>query len=126
MYIKLRQIQTQEIEFSRDMEELLAIFPNDEGEDSYIEKNTDLPWKALFNEETLEMAARGNSVYFAENNLNNIIITDKMFDRDYTLINYIREELFDILDDDDDFYKVLYNERDTSSREFIVVKEHNI
>lgn len=72
------------------------------------------------------MAARGNSVYFAENNLNNIIITDKMFDRDYTLINYIREELFDILDDDDDFYKVLYNERDTSSREFIVVKEHNI
>ena len=126
MYIKLRQIQTQEIEFSRDMEELLAIFPNDEDEDSYIEKNTDLSWKALFNEETLEMAARGNSVYFAENNLNNIIITDKMFDRDYTLINYIREELFDILDDDDDFYKVLYNERDTSSREFIVVKEHNI
>ena len=126
MYIKLRQIQTQEIEFSRDMEELLAIFPNDEDEDSYIEKNTDLPWKTLFNEETLEMAARGNSVYFAENNLNNIIITDKMFDRDYTLINYIREELFDILDDDDDFYKVLYNERDTSSREFIVVKEHNI
>jgi len=126
MYIKLRQIQTQEIEFSRDMEELLAIFPNDEDEDSYIEKNTDLPWKALFNEETLEMAARGNSVYFAENNLNNIIITDKMFDRDYTLINYIRKELFDILDDDDDFYKVLYNERDTSSRDFIVVKEHNI
>lgn len=126
MYIKLRQIQTQEIEFSRDMEELLAIFPNDEDEDSYIEKNTDLSWKTLFNEETLEMAARGNSVYFAENNFNNIIITDKMFDRDYTLINYIREELFDILDDDDDFYKVLYNERDTSSREFIVVKEHNI
>lgn len=126
MYIKLRQIQTQEIEFSRDMEELLAIFPNDEDEDSYIEKNTDLPWKTLFNKETLEMAARGNAVYFAENNLNNIIITDKMFDRDYTLINYIREELFDILDDDDDFYKVLYNERDTSSREFIVVKEHNI
>ena len=126
MYIKLRQIQTQEIEFSRDMEELLAIFPNDEDEDSYIEKNTDLPWKTLFNEETLEMAARGNSVYFAENNLNNIIITDKMFDRDYTLINYIREELFDILDDDDDAYKILYNERDASSREFIVVKEHNI
>lgn len=126
MYIKLRQIQTQEIEFSRDMEELLAIFPNDEDEDSYIEKNTDLSWKTLFNEETLEMAARGNSVYFAENNLNNIIITDKMFDRDYTLINYIREELCDILDDDDDAYKVLYNERDTSSREFIVVKEHNI
>lgn len=43
MYIKLRQIQTQEIEFNRDMEELLAIFPNDEDEDSYIEKNTDLP-----------------------------------------------------------------------------------
>lgn len=126
MYIKLRQIQTQEIEFSRDMEELLAIFPNDEDEDSYIEKNTDLSWSVLINEETLEMAARGNSVYFAENNLNNIIITDKMFDRDYTLINYIREELCDILDDDDDAYKVLYNERDTSSREFIVVKEHNI
>ena len=126
MYIKLRQIQTQEIEFSRDMEELLAIFPNDEDEDSYIEKNTDLPWKTLFNEETLEMAAKGNSVYFAENNLNNIIITDKMFDRDYTLINYIREELCDILDDDDDAYKVLYNERDALSREFIVVKEHNI
>ena len=79
MYIKLRQIQTQEIEFSRDMEELLAIFPNDEGEDSYIEKNTDLPWKALFNEETLEMAARGNSVYFAENNLNNIITSIDLF-----------------------------------------------
>ena len=126
MYIKLRQIQIQEIEFSRDMEELLAIFPNDEDENSYIEKNTDLSWSVLINEETLEMAARGNAVYFAENNLNNIIITDKMFDRDYTLVNYIREELCDILDDDDDAYKVLYNERDASSREFIVVKEHNI
>ena len=126
MYIKLRQIQTQEIEFSREIEELLEIFPNDEDESPYIKKNTDLPWKALFNEDTLVMAAKGNSVYFAENNLNNIIITDKMFDRDYTLINYIREELCDILDDDDDAYKVLYNERDTSSREFIVVKEHNI
>lgn len=126
MYIKLRQIQTQEIEFSRDIEDLLAIFPSDEDENSYIEKNTDLSWNVLINEETLEMAARGNAVYFAENNLNNIIITDKMFDRDYTLINYIREELCDILDDDDDAYKVLYNERDVSSREFIVVKEHNI
>lgn len=126
MYIKLRQMQTQEIEFSREIEELLEIFPSDEDESPYVKKNTDLPWKALFNEDTLIMAAKGNAVYFAENNLNNIIITDKMFDRDYTLINYIREELFDILDDDDDFYKVLYNERDTSSREFIVVKEHNI
>lgn len=126
MYIKLRQMQTQEIEFSREIEELLEIFPSDEDESPYIKKNTDLPWKVLFNEDTLVMAAKGNSVYFAENNLNNIIITDKMFDRDYTLINYIREELCDILDDDDDAYKVLYNERDASSREFIVVKEHNI
>lgn len=126
MYIKLRQTQTQEIEFGREIEELLAIFPSDEDEDPYIEKNTDLPWKVLFNKETLEMAAKGNSVYFAENNLNNVIITDKMFDRNYTLINYIREELCDILNDDDDAYKVLSNERDFLTREFIVVKEHNI
>lgn len=115
-YIKLRQEQTQIIESERSVEDLIDIINGDCDDDlpnPRVTKDSDIPWEELINEETLIAAARSDVVYFAEHKLNNIIITDHVFNKETTLINFLRDEIYDYVDDDDDAYKVLYTTRHT-------------
>lgn len=123
MYIKLHQTQIETIESERSLEEILAILPTDEDEcherPLYL-KNTDIPWSQLCNKDTVVAAAKGNVTYFAENQLNNIIITDTILDKKTTLINFLREILYDSINDDDDFYEVIKTERSSYNAYFII------
>ena len=110
IYVKLRQTQTQVIENQVDIQYILQHFPNDHSK-TYMQKNTDIPWSKLINEETIVAAVNRNVLYFAKNNLNNIIITNTLFNTSTTLINYLWEEIYDLLDDDDDAYKVIESKR---------------
>ena len=110
-YIKLRQTQTQVIENQVDIEYILSYFPDDQSK-TYMQKNTDLPWSQLINEETIVAAVNRNVLYFAKNNLNNIIITNTLCNTSTTLINYLWEEIYDLLDDDDDAYEVIDTKRE--------------
>ena len=62
-------------------------------------------------------------LYFAKNNLNNIIITNTLFNTSTTLINYLWEEIYDLLDDDDDAYEVIDSKRKTFNGTLIIRKE---
>lgn len=125
-YIKLRQKQTSIIESERSIEDLIEIIYSDCDDpfpDPRITKNSDIPWSELVNEETLIAAARGDVVYFAEHKLNNIIITDHVFNERTTLINFLRDNLYDYIDDDDDCYDIIDTTRDSHSRIFSVETE---
>lgn len=122
-YIKIRQEQNQIIESERDMEYLLSIFPDDDDLYGYIEKNTDIPWSELITEENIIAAVKADVVYFAKNNLNNIIITNTLLNYSTTLINYLREEIYNVIDDDDDFYEVIESSRSPYSGTFIIEEE---
>lgn len=125
-YIKLRQEQTQIVESERSIEDLIDLiysecdetFPNPR-----VIKDSDIPWEELINEETLIAAARSDVVYFAEHKLNNIIITDRLFNKKTTLINFLRENLYDYIDDDDDCYAIIDTTRHNHTRKFIVDTE---
>lgn len=110
-YIKLRQTQTQIIENQADIEYILSYFPDDQSK-TYMQKNTDIPWSQLINEETIIAAVHKDVIYFAKNNLNNIIITNTLFNTSTTLINYLWEEIYELLDDDDDAYEVIDTKRE--------------
>ena len=111
IYIKLRQTQTQVIENQVDIEYILQYFPNDHSK-TYMQKNTDIPWSELINEETIVAAVNRNVLYFAKNKLNNIIITNTLFNTSTTLINYLWEEIYDLLNDDDDAYEIIDSKRE--------------
>ena len=115
-YIKLRQEQTQIIESERSIEDLIDIINGDCDDDfpnPRVTKDSDIPWEELINEETLIAAARSDVVYFAEHKLNNIIITDHVFNEKTTLINFLRDEIYDYVDDDDDAYEIIDTTRHT-------------
>ena len=125
-YIKLRQEQTQIVESERPIENLIDLITldcNDDLPNPRVIKDSDIPWEELINEETLIAAARSDVVYFAEHKLNNIIITDRLFDKKTTLINFLRESLYDYIDDDDDCYDAIDIRRQKHTREFIVDTE---
>lgn len=111
IYVKLRQTQTQVIENQVDIQYILQHFSNDHSK-TYMQKNTDIPWSKLINEETIVAAVNKNVLYFAKNNLNNIIITNTLFNTSTTLINYLWEEIYNLLDDDDDAYEVIESKRE--------------
>ena len=116
-YIKLRQEQTQIIESERSIEDLIDLIGGDCDDDfpnPRVTKDSDIPWEELINEETLIAAARSDVVYFAEHKLNNIIITDHVFNEKTTLINFLRDEIYDYVDDDDDAYEIIDTTRHTS------------
>lgn len=116
-YIKLRQEQTQIIESERNVEDLIDLISGDCDDDlpnPRVTKDSDIPWEELINEETLIAAARSDVVYFAEHKLNNIIITDHVFNEKTTLINFLRDEIYDYVDDDDDAYEIIDTTRHTS------------
>lgn len=122
-YIKLRQEQTEIVESERPIEDLIDLINcdcNDDLPNPRVIKDSDIPWEELINEETLIAAARSDVVYFAEHKLNNIIITDRLFDKKTTLINFLRESLYDYIDDDDDCYDAIDIRRQKHTREFIV------
>jgi len=121
IYIKLRQTQTQVIENQIDIQYILQHFPNDQSK-TYMQKNTDIPWSELINEETIVAAVNKNVLYFAKNNLNNIIITNTLFNTSTTLINYLWEEIYDLLDDDDDAYKVVESKREIFNGTLTTIK----
>lgn len=125
-YIKLRQEQTQIVESERSIKDLIDLiysecdetFPNPR-----VTKDSDIPWEELINEKTLIAAARSDVVYFAEHKLNNIIITDRLFNKKTTIINFLRENLYDYIDDDDDCYAIIDTTRHNHTRKFIVDTE---
>ena len=122
-YIKLRQEQTQIVESERSIEDLLDLICAECDEDfpnPRITKDSDIPWSELINEETLIAAARGDVVYFAEHKLNNIIIIDHVFNKKTTLINFLRESLYDYIDDDDDCYDIIDIKRHSHTSKLIV------
>ena len=109
-YIKLRQEQTQMIESERSIEDLIDFIYSDCDEDfpnPRVTKDSDIPWSKLINEKTLIAAARCDVIYFAKHKLNNIIITDHSFNKKTTLINFLRESLYEYINDDDDCYDVI-------------------
>ena len=114
IYVNLRQTQTQVIENQVDIEYILQHFPDDHSK-TYMQKNTDIPWSELINEETIVAAVNRNVLYFAKNNLNNIIITNPLLKTSTTLINYLWEEIYDLLDDDDDTYEIIDLKREIFS-----------
>ena len=125
-YIKLRQEQTQIIESERSVEDLIDLINcdcNDDLPDPRITKDSDIPWEKLINEETLIAAARGDVVYFAKHKLNNIIITDHVFNEKTTLVNFLRNNLYDYIDDDDDCYDIVDSRRDIHTGIFSVETE---
>ena len=125
-YIKLRQTQTQIVESERPIEDLIDLINcdcNDDLPNPRITKNSDIPWEELINEESLIAAARSDVVYFAQHQLNNIILTDRLFNQKTTLINFLRESLYDYIDDDDDCYDAIDITRNKQSRMFIVDTE---
>ena len=122
IYIKLRQTQTQVIENQVDIKYVLQHFPNDESK-TYMQKNTDIPWSELINEETIIAAVNKNIIYFAENKLNNIIITNTLLNTSTTLINYLWEEIYDLLNDDDDAYEVIGSKRELFNGILTIIKE---
>ena len=111
IYVKLRQTQEQIIENQVDIQYILQHFPNDHSK-TYMQKNTDIPWSELINEETIVAAVNRNVLYFAKNNLNNIIITNTLFNTSTTLMNYLWEEIYDLLNDDDDAYEIIDSKRE--------------
>lgn len=121
IYIKLRQTQEQRIESKADIQYLLQHFPNDQ-DTTYMQKNTNLPWSKLINEETIVAAVNRDVVYFAKNNLNNIIITNALFNTSTTLINYLWEEIYDLLNDDDDAYEIIDSKREVFNGTLIIEK----
>ena len=121
IYVKLRQTQTQVIENQVDIQYILQHFSNDHSK-TYMQKNTDIPWSKLINEETIVAAVNRNVLYFAKNNLNNIIITNTLFNTSTTLINYLWEEIYDLLDDDDDAYKVVESKREIFNGTLTTIK----
>lgn len=121
IYIKLRQTQTQVIENQVDIQYILQHFPNNHSK-TYMQKNTDIPWSKLINEETIVAAVNKNVLYFAKNNLNNIIITNTLFNTSTTLINYLWEEIYDLLNDDDDAYKVVESKREIFNGTLTTIK----
>lgn len=62
-------------------------------------------------------------VYFAEHKLNNIIITDRLFNRKTTLINFLKESIYDYIDDDDDCYDIIDTTRKSHTSKFIIDTE---
>lgn len=125
-YIKLRQTQTQIVESERPIEDLIDLINcdcNDDLPNPRITKDSDIPWEELINEETLIAAARGDVVYFAQHKLNNIILTDRLFNQKTTLVNFLRESLYEYIDDDDDCYDIIDMTRDSHSGIFSVDTE---
>ena len=127
-YIKLRQEQTQIIESERSLKDLIDLIYSDCDEDfpnPRITKDSDIPWSELINEETLVAAACDDVVYFAEHKLNNIIITDNLRwnNNKTTLINFLRESLYDYIDDDDDCYDIIDTTRRDLTGKLIVDTE---
>lgn len=125
-YIKLRQKQTQIIESERSIEDLIDLINGDCDDDfpnPRVIKDSDIPWEELINEETLTAAARSDVVYFAEHKLNNIIITDHVFNEKTTLINFLRDEIYDYVDDDDDAYKIIDTTRHTSQTGVLKIED---
>ena len=122
-YIKLRQEQVEIVESERDIEYLLSYFDFDE-DDKYYKKNTNIPWSELITEDVIIAAAKADVVYFAEHQLNNIIIIDEISNKKTTLINFLREYIYDCINDDDDFYEVIDSYRgNTFNGQLIVVEE---
>lgn len=125
-YIKLRQKQTSTIESERSIEDLIDLIYSDCDEtfpNPRVTKDSDIPWEKLINEETLIAAARDDVVYFAKHKLNNIILTDHLWDKKTTLINFLRESLYEYIDDDDDCYDIMNTTRDNHSQILIVDTE---
>ena len=122
IYITLRQTQIQVIENQVDIQYLLRYFPNDQSK-TYIQKNTDIPWSELINEKTIVAAVNKDVIYFAKNKLNNIIITNTLLNTSTTLINYLWEEIYDLLNDDDDSYKVIGSKRELFNGTLTIEKE---
>ena len=122
IYVTLRQTQTQVIENQIDIKYILQHFPDDQSK-TYMQKNTDIPWSELINEETIIAAINRDVIYFAKNNLNNIIITNTLFNTSTTLINYLWEEIYDLLNDDDDAYEVIGSKRELFNGILTIIKE---
>lgn len=122
IYIKLRQTQEQIIENQVDIQYILQYFLNDQSK-TYMQKNTNLPWSELINEETIIAAVNKDVLYFAKNSLNNIIITNTLFNTSTTIINYLWEEIYDLLNDDDDAYEVIDSKREAFNGTLIIEKE---
>lgn len=125
-YIKLRQTQTQIVESERSIEDLIDLINcdcNDDLPNPRVTKDSDIPWEELINEETLIAAARSDVIYFAKHKLNNIILTDHLWGKKTTLINFLRESLYEYIDDDDDCYDIIDMTRDSYSGIFSVDTE---
>lgn len=122
-YIKLRQEQTQIVESERSIEDLIDLINFDCNNDlpsPRVTKDSNIPWEELINEETLIAAARNDVIYFAKHKLNNIILTDYLFNKETTLINFLRESLYDYIDDDDDCYNIIDTTRHNFTGKLIV------